>query len=179
MFALLVTGFLGILTIYSTDLGDRGESAGVNNKFSGHELDLIPAYQFSGLTQEEKLISLQDYKRTVVLLDFWSSWCAPCKKEATSLNDLYMEYKTNKQHVEFIGINIWDTQDAFVKHLETFGVQYPNMLDEDGSILFEYGVRGIPEKYLIDSQGQLVWKFVGPTEKNVLKSKIDYILDQN
>ena len=88
-----------------------------------------------------------------------------------------MEYIFPK-HIEFIGINIWDTTNDFVTLLDKFGVEYTNVLDDNGSVLFEYGVRGIPEKYLIDAQGRLVWKFVGPTESDVLKNKIDALLTE-
>jgi thiol-disulfide isomerase/thioredoxin len=178
IFALLVLGFLGILTIYSTSLGDRTGSEGVNSQSSGYELELNLAYDFKGTTNTGELISLAQYKGSVVLLDFWSSWCAPCKKEAKGLNDLYMEYSKQNYDVEFIGINIWDTTNDFVTHLDKFGVEYTNVLDDNGSVLFEYGVRGIPEKYLIDAQGRLVWKFVGPTESDVLKNKIDALLTE-
>ncbi len=178
IFALLVLGFLGILTIYSTSLGDRTGSEGVNSQSSGYELELNLAYDFKGTTNTGELISLAQYKGSVVLLDFWSSWCAPCKKEAKGLNDLYMEYSKQNYDVEFIGINIWDTTNDFVTHLNKFDVEYTNVLDDSGSVLFEYGVRGIPEKYLIDAQGRLVWKFVGPTESDVLKNKIDALLTE-
>jgi len=89
-----------------------------------------------------------------------------------------MEYSKQNYDVEFIGINIWDTTNDFVTHLNKFDVEYTNVLDDSGSVLFEYGVRGIPEKYLIDAQGRLVWKFVGPTESDVLKNKIDALLTE-
>ena len=176
VFAVLVIGFLALLTIYSTSLKDRTGSAGVNSKFSGYKMDSEPAYNFQASTHLGETISLSDYKGSIVLLDFWSSWCAPCKKEAVALNELYVEYLGNNYDVEFIGVNIWDTHDDFVNHLDKFGIDYANILDDDGSVLFEYGVRGIPEKYLIDAQGNLAWKFVGPTEETLLKDTIDNLL---
>ncbi len=95
VFAVLVIGFLALLTIYSTSLKDRTGSAGVNSKFSGYKMDSEPAYNFQASTHLGETISLSDYKGSIVLLDFWSSWCAPCKKEAVALNELYVEYLGN------------------------------------------------------------------------------------
>ena len=91
LFGAVIVGFLGILTIYSTSLKDSATSAGVNSTFSGYELDLSLAYNFASTTNEGEPIALQDFRDSIVLLDFWSSWCAPCKKEAKLLNDLYLE----------------------------------------------------------------------------------------
>mgnify|MGYP003323208385 CR=1 FL=1 len=142
-------------------------------------MDLSLAYNFASTTNEGEPIALQDFRDSIVLLDFWSSWCAPCKKEAKLLNDLYLEYSSTGAKVQFIGVNIWDTQEDFINHLEAYGIKYPNVLDDTGSVLFEYGVRGIPEKYLIDPQGRLIWKFVGPTERIEIEEKINLFLGHN
>ena len=78
--------------------------------------------------------------------------------------------------MEFIGISIWDRLNDANDYVERFGVTYPSGLDAQGTILVDYGVRGIPEKLFIDSQGQLVAKFIGPSDVEGLRETLDQML---
>jgi len=109
-----------------------------------------------------------------VLLNFWASWCAPCRLAAPVLEQTYEEYAGSE--VEFVGVNIWDLPGNAATYVQEFGISYPNGVDEDGKIAIDYGVQGIPEKFFIDRDGIVRQKFVGPIRKSVLKETLDSLL---
>ena len=147
---------------------------GVNGVFGQVEVSNQLAPDFTIELMDGQQLTLSDLRGEVVLLDFWSSWCAPCRKEAVSLNLLYSEYSSRGVH--FVGVSIWDRVVDVEKHLDEFGVQYRNGIDTDGNILVDYGVRGIPEKFIIGQDGHIVSKFIGPSDLSQLRQALDHLL---
>jgi thioredoxin-related protein len=78
--------------------------------------------------------------------------------------------------VEFVGVAIWDSTVDVLRHLDRFGVTYPNALDERGLMAVGFGVRGIPEKYFFDRRGKIVAKYIGPMTSEDIHAIIDGIL---
>ena len=148
---------------------------GINSRFGEIAVDqrLAPDFTKDGLNGET--VSLSGLRGKVVMLDFWSSWCPPCRQEAPALAQVYREYQG--RNIEFIGVAIWDDSGDVARYIEEFGLPYPNVLDERGQIAIDYGVAGIPEKFFIDSQGNLVRKFVGPIKPEGLRSALDSLLE--
>ena len=168
-----VLGLLALLGWASLGRGG-GSPFGVNRVFGQVEVSARPAAPFRLVLMDGRPVNLDDLKGKVVLVDFWASWCAPCRQEAPVLKQVYQEYAGRP--VEFIGINIWDRREGAVQYLEQFEVPYPNGIDESGAIAIDYGVRGIPEKFFIDSQGVVRQKFVGPMHADALRSALDELL---
>ncbi len=134
----------------------------VGQPASGFKLNL-----FNG----EKL-ELSNLRGKAVLLNFWASWCIPCKDEAPALEAAWKKYK-DKQ-VVFIGVNVWDDKDSALLYLKEFGGEYENGMDPKGEIAVEYGVGGVPETFFIDTSGKIVDKYTGPLTKEL----IDYFLEK-
>ena len=109
------------------------------------------------------------------MLDFWSSWCPPCRVEAPILSQVYREY--DGFPVEFIGIAIWDDAQAIGAFANEFAVPYPLVVDAKGSVALDYGVSGIPEKFFIDETGALQRSFVGPMSPEALRNILNEMLD--
>ena len=147
---------------------------GINNKFGEVGIDQRPAPLFAKEGLDGEPISLLGLRGKVVMLDFWSSWCPPCRREAPALNQVYREYRD--KNIEFIGVAIWDDHEKVSGHVEEFNVSYPNLVDEKGRIAISYGVSGIPEKLFIDPGGNLVRKFVGPMSPGDLTEALDGLL---
>ena len=124
-----------------------------------------PAPQFSAKRMDgEGTISLASLRGKPVVLNFWASWCNPCKSEAAKLEQAWQRYK--KQGVVFLGVDYHDvTSDAqsFVRHR---GVTYPIVEDGSGDVADRYGVSGVPETYFIDRQGRLVGQHIIGTVVN-------------
>ncbi len=147
---------------------------GINSKFGEVAIDQRPAPGFTKIGLDGQEVSLSGVLGKVVMLDFWSSWCPPCRQEAPTLAEVYGEYR--ERGVEFVGVAIWDDSGNVARHIEEYNLTYPNILDDRGGIAIDYGVAGIPEKFFIDSQGMLVGKFVGPTDPEALRSALDGLL---
>ena len=110
----------------------------------------------------------------VVLVDFWSSWCPPCRAEAAGLAAVYREY--DGAEVEFVGVAIWDETGDVLRHLERYDVGYPNGLDAKGIRAVEFGVRGVPEKFFLDREGTIIRKLTGPIPPERLRQVLDELL---
>jgi cytochrome c biogenesis protein CcmG/thiol:disulfide interchange protein DsbE len=122
-------------------------------------------------------IVLSDLRGNVVLVDFWSSWCPPCRAEAADLASVYKEY--SDQPVEFIGVALWDIESDAIQHLDRYNVTYLNGVDPRGTVALDYGVRGLPEKYFVDQQGVIVRTFTGPMSPELLRATLNEILSRS
>ena len=118
---------------------------------------------------------MSDYKGKLILLDFWSTWCPPCRIEAPELQKVYKEMKHH--NIEFIGIAVWDEEEKIRDFIKEFNVNYPNLIDANGRVAIDYGVRGVPEKYLINREGFLVSKIGGPISYERLRNMLLPMID--
>jgi cytochrome c biogenesis protein CcmG/thiol:disulfide interchange protein DsbE len=169
-----VLGLLGLLAWASLGGGQGG--FGVNQEFGRVDVDADAAAAFSLELMDGGTLELADLRGKVVLVDFWASWCAPCRQEAPVLKQVYREYAG--QPVEFVGVNIWDRTEDAGQYLQEFDVPYPNGVDVSGGIAIDYGVRGIPEKYFIGRDGLVHRKFVGPMQAENLRTALNELLSE-
>ena len=174
-FALLAfVAFFSLLGWGLSRSGGAPGGPGVNEVFGEVDIEEKATPDFTLEILDGGSITLSDLRGKVVVVDFWASWCPPCRQEAPVLEQVYDEYRD--KGVEFIGVGIWDQLNAARDFVEQFSVAYPTGLDTQGTILVEYGVRGIPEKFFIDPQGQVVAKFVGPSSVEGLRETLDKML---
>ncbi len=104
------------------------------------------------------------------MVNFWASWCIPCEDEAAALERAARRYG---DRVQFIGVNVQDTDANARAFLRRFGVTYPNGRDASGEIAVEYGMSGVPETYFVDRNGALVRKWQGPLDDGRLRGFLD------
>lgn len=133
-----------------------------------------PAPAFALKNPEGETVSLEGLKGSVVLIDFWATWCGPCKAAMPSLQEFHKDYES--KGLKVIGINAWERGDA-VKYKKDQGYTYGLLLNGDETAK-AYGVSGIPAFFLIDRDGNLAWKGVGwsPTAKDNMKNAIEAAL---
>ena len=135
---------------------------GATTRGSG-QLQSGPAPDFTLGLFDGGEISLSDLRGQIVVLNFWASWCTPCKEEAPMLESVWQRYAG--QGVSVIGVDYKDTEPAARAFIEEFGITYPNGPDTRSRIAGAYGVQGVPETVVITQQGEIAKVFVGsPTE---------------
>ncbi|HWP60852.1 MAG TPA: TlpA disulfide reductase family protein [Candidatus Acidoferrales bacterium] len=138
----------------------------IRSPLVGREAPSFALRLFDGRT-----IRLEDFRGKVVFLNFWASWCAPCRAEAKTLEAAWRKYK--ERGVVFLGVNIQDKEEDARAFIEEFGITYINGRDDTGKIAIDYGVWGIPESFFIDSQGRITYKHVGALDSSMISAKLD------
>lgn len=130
-----------------------------------------PAFTLPTLDGSGKM-SLEQYRGQVVYVDFWASWCGPCRKSLPLLNELRQEL--HDQGFEVLAINLDDDAADGLRFLEQFPVQYPTLHDSQGDTPQRFGLRGMPTSYLIDRQGNLVAKHEGfkPSDMKKIRQQV-------
>ena len=127
-----------------------------------------PSFSLSQLARPESQFSPADMKGQVWLLNVWASWCVACRQEHPLLVDL-----AGRKAVPIIGLNYKDKPDAATAWLTQLGNPYDlSVKDMDGRIGIEYGVYGVPETFLIDKQGVIRFKQIGPLTPEVLRDRV-------
>jgi cytochrome c biogenesis protein CcmG/thiol:disulfide interchange protein DsbE len=116
-----------------------------------------------------KEVRLDQFKGHPVVINFWASWCGPCRQEHPVLDWGAREF--GNQAV-FLGIIFEDTEDNARAVLQEQGVSFPQLVDPRSRISVDYGVAGVPETYFIDANGIIMSKFVGPIDPQTLANRI-------
>lgn len=130
---------------------------------------IAPPFTLTLFDGEKK--SLSDLRGKVVFLNFWASWCPPCRAEARELEAAWQKFKDSG--VVFLGINIQDSEENALAFLKEFGITYPNGRDVTGRIAIDYGVWGIPETFFIDPEGRIAYKHVGTLGPALIAAKLE------
>lgn len=120
-----------------------------------------PDFTFPGL--DGKMVSLSDYKGKVVLVNIWATWCPPCVDEMPSMEKLYRNFKG--ENFEILAVSIDESgSEAVAPFMEKTRLTFPALIDSKGAIKPVYRITGIPESFIIDKQGILIKKIVGPLD---------------
>jgi len=123
-----------------------------------------PEIDFALKGLDGKTVKLSDLKGKVVVLDFWATWCGPCKVSFPALQKIYDKYKNNP-NIVILALNTWERvsgverEDVVKKFIEENKYTFPVLYDE--GFVEKYGVEGIPTKFVIDKKGMIQFKSVG------------------
>ena len=133
-----------------------------------------PAPPFTLPLFDGNVLRLEDLRGRVVFVNFWASWCVPCREEAPVLEAASRTYRTRA--VVFMGINVQDKESDARAFLDEFGITYTNGIDHGNKIAVDYGVYGIPETFIIDRAGRIAYKQTGAMTSAAIAAKLDQAL---
>lgn len=119
----------------------------------------IPAPDFTLEDLSGKRVSLKDLRGKVVFLNFWATWCLPCREEMPMMERLYRELKG--EGLEVVAVNIKKSKREVQKFFDELGLTFTALLDKDAEVAQEYGAWAIPLTYLVNQKGEFVGKVMG------------------
>ena len=125
------------------------------------------AHDFEVETFDGETLRLSDLKGKVVVLNFWASWCGPCRWEMPAFERISKEY--SEKEVVFVGLAVADRLQDASKFADSVGVTYPLALDRTGRIAVAYDVRSLPTTFFIDREGQIQRRLTSVANEGVLK----------
>jgi len=155
-------------------------------KTAEKDRDLIPAFDFTLTDQYGNEHTLSDYKGKVVFLNFWATWCPPCRKEMPDIEKLYREYNFNKDEVVFLGVvnpssdeypNNQDVKkEEIISFIEKNGYTFPTVFDETGEVLQNYFISAFPTTFMVDKEGYIYGYVPGMMTKDIMLNVINETL---
>src|SRR5690606_6025547 len=153
-------------------LGSNGDFLATDEGLARGEL--APDFELTTLKGEE--MRLSDYRGKAVILNFWATWCPPCRAEMPHMQTFYEKQQEND--VEVVAVNL-TTEDRGMTEIENFvaefGLSFPIPMDVDGDIGALYQAFSIPTSYIIDREGRVLHKIVGPMDEEMMNGFIDEI----
>ena len=130
-----------------------------------------PAPEFTLTLFDGGQLTLSQYQGQPMVINFWASWCPPCRQEAPLLERTWRSYK--QDGVLFVGVDMQDTEAEGMAYLQEYDITYPNGLDRDGKISVEYGVIGLPVTFFVNSDGIVERRWVGAIKESRLLTWVD------
>ena len=162
--------FLSILlTFFYLLIIERDPSAIPSNLLDKN----IPKFETESLLRKERFISSKEFGNEIILVNFFATWCLPCRDE-----HIYIKRFSNEKGIRVIGINYKDNSKKTIQWLKNLGNPYSNVpIDKYGRIAIDWGVYGIPETFIISSKGIIKYRHVGPVTKKIYK-KINLLIEE-
>jgi thiol-disulfide isomerase/thioredoxin len=120
------------------------------------------AIDFELMDLQGRVHTLSEYKGKIVFLNFWASWCGPCRAEMPSLQKLYESW--DKTRFIMLAVNVGENEDRVEKFARENGYTFPILLDLESKVAAKYLVRGIPITFLINEKGMIIAKLPGSRE---------------
>lgn len=161
------------LITYEENEGELG-----NTDEGNEDVDLseFAAPDFTVYDGEGNAVKLSDFKGKPVVLNFWASWCPPCKGEMPDFNEKYLEYKDD---IHFVMVNLTDgyqeTEESAKAFLSTTDYQFPVYYDTELEATYAYGISSVPQTFFIDENGILITGAQGAISGDILQKGIEFI----
>ena len=181
---------MGAMTFAGWISGLSGELASTdsgNETVAEEENKLVPAPDFTLMDQYGNSHTLSDYEGKIVFLNFWATWCGPCKKEMPDIQMLYEEFGENTGDVVILGIANPKTdenptnQDGTIEEITSFmnenGYSYPVVMDTTGEFFATYGIRAFPTTFMIDVEGNVYGYVSGALTEEMMRDIISQTIN--
>ncbi len=174
-FVVLALGIVGYLTLANPS--EVADSQANDVALAPAPLPGRPAPDFTLSTLDGQPVQLSDLQGQPVILNFWATWCSPCRVEMPDLQAAHADHVDDG--VVILGVNLTrrDNLDDVPGFLDEFGITYPVVLDERGEVTNLYKVRGQPASVFIDKDGVVNQVFYGPVNKEFIETRIAELIE--
>ncbi len=123
----------------------------------------VPRFESESLLDDKKFISTEEFGNKTTIVNFFATWCKPCREEHR-----YIKRLSNIKGIKIIGINYKDNPQRTIKWLKELGNPYSNIaIDSNGQIGIDWGVYGLPETFIVNAEGIIKYRHVGPITKKI------------
>ena len=169
---------MGVLTI----AGASGQTAGASAQDQQEEQTSVAAPDFTLTDQFGESHTLSDYQGKIVFLNFWATWCGPCKSEMPDIQALYEAHGGNAEDLVVLGVaqpgvGREGSREDIADFLSESGYTYPVVMDEDGSVFAQYGIRAFPTTFMILSDGTVYGYVEGALSADIMEDIVRQTLE--
>jgi cytochrome c biogenesis protein CcmG, thiol:disulfide interchange protein DsbE len=165
--AVVVASVLGVVALLATGLGKDPTAAA--SPLVGRAAPDFTLAQLDG-----PAITLSKLRGQVVVVNFWASWCTECQTEQSALDQTWQQFRDSG--VVVLGVNFEDAAGDARDYVHNAGVSYPIVEDTESRTALAFGLRGIPETFIVDKTGRIVDRVIGPVDATKLASEINSAL---
>jgi cytochrome c biogenesis protein CcmG/thiol:disulfide interchange protein DsbE len=123
----------------------------------------------------KSVLSLSNFKGKAIVLNFWASWCDPCKEEAPLLENAWKQAQAQGKNIVFLGIDFQDPNSNALNFLHTYGITYPTVIDTNGSVASKYHIVSLPDTIFINQHGTVVSKVLQQITAQALSTNLQLI----
>ena len=164
---------LGLFALLAYGLASNEPDRGVEEALGRGETEPAPDLELPKLSGDGSA-SLADYRGKVVVLNFWASWCEPCKAESPLLERWHKRISSRNGTV--LGVDMLDVTEDAQDFIDEYDLTYPMLKDKDGSGIETFGVVQYPETFVIDTDGRITAVRRGPVDERFMRTEVEPLL---
>jgi cytochrome c biogenesis protein CcmG/thiol:disulfide interchange protein DsbE len=172
----VLAGVLALLALLAYGVASSTTSQSIDSQLAAGKRPKAPAVELPPLDGGAPVKLADEYAGKVVVLNFWASWCPPCKKEAPVL--ARWQPKLAKQGGTIVGVDVLDVTGDARRFADSHGLDFPHLRDQDGSRLKSFEVVGYPETIVLDRRGRIAATSRGTIDEQFFVEKVEPLLKE-